>query len=81
MGQVSIMGFFENLAFISPILMLILLPIGFIGSAWITNTVFDYLNRNIDDVKTVDQVGTLFLLVGLFGTYAYGIFALFSEKS
>jgi hypothetical protein len=79
MGNLSIMGLFENLAIFGPLLLLILMPIGFVGSAWITNSVFTYLGRDVDEVTTVDRFGTLLLLGTLFTMYAYFVCALLVE--
>ncbi len=79
MGQLSMTGLFENLAFVAPLLMLLLMPAGFIGSAWVTNRVFIFLGRDQEDVKTVDQVGTFLLLTALFASYVYVVCALFVE--
>ena len=77
MGSLSIMGLFENLAFLGPLLLLVLMPVGFVGSAWITNSVFSYLGRDVDEVTTMDRFGTLLLLGTLFTTYTYLVCALF----
>lgn len=79
MGQLSIMGLFENLAFLAPLLLLIIMPAGFIGSAWVTNSVFAYLGRDPDEATALDKVGTLLLLGTLFTTYAYIVSALLLE--
>ncbi len=79
MGQVSIMGFYEFLALLGPVLLLLLMPIGFIGSAWVTNSVFNMLGRDVDEVTALDKAGSLILLVGLFATYSYLISSLFVE--
>lgn len=79
MGNVSLMGFLENLALIGPLLLMLLLPAGFIGSAWVTNTVFDYFGRDRDEATTFDRVGTLLLLGSLFAAYAYIVCGLLLE--
>lgn len=79
MGQLSIMGLFENLALFAPLLLLILIPAGFIGSAWVTNRVFALLGREADEANSLDRIGTLVLLGGLFTAYIYALAALLLE--
>jgi hypothetical protein len=79
MGKVSIMGLLENLSFFGPLLLLVLMPIGFIASAWVTNRVFDMLGRTTDEVTSVDKAGTFLLLTGLFAAYAYFVCSVFVE--
>ena len=67
------------MAYFSPLFLLILMPLGFIGSAWITNSVFDHLRRDLDEVTTADRVGTFVLLTALFATYCYFICYLFPQ--
>ena len=55
----------------APLFLLILMPAGFIGSAWVTNTVFDHFRRDADEVTSVDRIGTFILLTALFGSYCY----------
>ncbi len=55
----------------APLLLFILMPAGFIGSAWVTNTVFDHFRRDAEEITAVDRVGTFLLLTALFGTYCY----------
>lgn len=79
MGQISLNGLFENLALLGPILLLLLIPAGFIASAWVTNSVFAYLGRDPDEATTLDSLGTLILLGTLFTSYIYLLSALFLE--
>ena len=65
------------MAMFAPLFLFILMPVGFIGSAWVTNSVFDHFRKNADEVTAVDRFGTLFLLVALFGGYCYFMCHLF----
>lgn len=78
-AALSLSGLFENLLLVTPILLFVLMPIGFIASAWVTNTVFDYFRKDIDETTTMDRFGTLVLLAALFSTYCYFIIELFIE--
>lgn len=71
LAQLSLSGFFENLNILSPLVLFISMPIGFIASAWATNTFFNYIRPDPDEITVVDRMGTFFLLVTLFGSYAY----------
>ncbi len=55
----------------APLFLLILMPAGFIGSAWVTNSVFDHFRKDADEVTAVDRFGTLILLTALFSGYCY----------
>lgn len=79
MGQLSLAGLFENLALLGPVLLFLLIPIGFIASAWVTNSVFAYLGRDADEATTLDSLGTFILLSTLFTSYIYLLSALFLE--
>lgn len=79
MGNISLAGLVENLALLAPLLLAILLPAGFVASAWVTNTVFDYLGRDPDEPRGIDRLGTLLLLSGLFMAYTYAICGLLLE--
>ncbi|MCE5295174.1 MAG: hypothetical protein LLF94_11255 [Chlamydiales bacterium] len=57
----------------APLFLLVLMPAGFIGSAWVTNSVFDHFRRNAEEVTAVDRIGTFLLLTALFGSYCYFI--------
>jgi hypothetical protein len=75
--MISLSGLFENLLLVGPLLMLILMPAGLIASAWVTNTVYDYFRKDIDESTSLDRFGTLALLVLLFGSYCYVMITLF----
>ncbi len=62
----------------APLFLLILMPAGFIGSAWVTNSVLDHFRKNAEEITTVDRAGTFLLLIALFGSYCYFICGLFS---
>lgn len=79
LSQLSFMGLLENLSILGPLLMLILMPIGFIASAWVTNSVCSYFRPDVDELTMVDRVGTFLLLIGLFASYAYMVCVLFLE--
>lgn len=64
----------------TPIILLILIPLGFIGCAWATNSVFDLYKKDLDEVTSVDRLGTLFILMATFGTYCYLLFKLFLRE-
>lgn len=55
----------------------ILMPAGFIGSAWVTNSVFEYFKRDTSEIRSADRIGTLFVLLLVFGLYCYFICRLF----
>ncbi len=59
------------MAMFTPLFLLILMPAGFIGSAWVTNSVFDHFRKNAEEITSVDRLGTLLLLTALFGSYCY----------
>lgn len=59
------------------LLLFVLMPAGFIGSAWVTNSLFEYFKRGIDEVTTMDRVGTLVVLLTVFSVYCYFICRLF----
>ncbi len=63
----------------APLLLFILMPAGFIGSAWVTNSVFDHFRRDAEEITAVDRVGTFLLLTALFGTYCYFVCGLLIE--
>ncbi len=65
------------MAMFAPLLLLILMPVGFIGSAWVTNSVFDHFRRDADEITAVDRFGTFLLLTALFGSYCYFICRIF----
>lgn len=68
---------FENLVFLAPIVLLLLMPVGFIASAWVTNSVIDIFRKDKDeDVTASERLGTFALLTALFGTYCYFVFHL-----
>ncbi len=73
LSQLSLSGFVENLNLVSPLVLLISAPIGFIASAWATNTFFDYVRPDPDEITIVDRLGTFMLLIALFSTYMYFI--------
>lgn len=79
MAQISISALFENLVVVAPLLVLFLMPVGLVGSAWVTNTVFDYFRKDIDEATSVDRFGGLVLLCSLFGIYCYFVISLLSE--
>ncbi|MBS0633961.1 MAG: hypothetical protein JSR37_00680 [Verrucomicrobia bacterium] len=62
----------------APLFLLVLMPAGFIGSAWVTNSVFDHFRKDADEITAVDRFGTFILLMGLFGSYCYFICHLLS---
>ena len=57
----------------APLVLFILMPAGFIGSAWVTNSVFDYFRKDAEEITFVDRLGTLIVLAALFGSYCYFI--------
>lgn len=59
------------------LLLFVLMPAGFIGSAWVTNSLFEYFKRGIDEVTMMDRVGTLIVLLTVFSIYCYFICRLF----
>lgn len=65
---------------LAPLFLLILMPAGFIGSAWVTNSVLDHFRPNTDEITTADRAGTFFLLTALFGSYCYFIARLFTVE-
>ena len=79
LSQLSFLGLLENLSIVAPLLMLVLMPVGFIASAWVTNSVSGYFRPDVDELTMMDRVGTFLLLITLFGSYAYMICALFLE--
>lgn len=79
MAQVSISALLENLVIAAPLLILVLMPVGLVGSAWVTNTVFDYFRKDIDEATSYERFGGLVLLCSLFGTYCYFVITLLSE--
>lgn len=65
---------------LTPLLLLVLMPAGFICSAWVTNSLFDHFRGNADEITMVDRVGTFLLLTALFGSYCYFICGLLAIK-
>ena len=65
------MGFIENMSFLAPLLVFIMMPVGFIGSAWVTNTICGYFRPDVDETTNSDRVVTFLLLTALFATYCY----------
>lgn len=57
----------------APLFLLVLMPAGFIGSAWVTNSVFDHFRKDADEITSLDRFGTFILLTALFGSYCYFI--------
>lgn len=78
-AQFSISTLLESIIIIGPLLLLFLMPVGLIGSCWVTNTVFDYFRNDIDEATSYDRLGGILLLTLLFGTYCYFIITLFYE--
>lgn len=64
----------------APLFLLVLMPAGFIGSAWVTNSVFDHFRKDADEITTIDRAGTLLVLTALFGSYCYFICRIFSVE-
>jgi len=79
MAQISLSALFENIVIAAPLLIFVLMPVGLIGSAWVTNTIFDYFRKDMDEATSYERFGGLILLCSLFGTYCYTIISLFSE--
>lgn len=79
MGQLSILGFYENLALLGPLLLLVLMPVGFIASAWVTNNVMGYFKPDVYETSLFDRICTFALLLALFAFYVYFITNLFVE--
>ena len=79
LNQISIIGFIENMSFIAPLLLFLLMPVGFIASAWVTNSISSYFRPDIDELTTTDSVGTFLLLVAIFASYCYVVVGLFIE--
>ncbi len=78
-SQLSIMGLLENLSFFGPVLLFLLMPVGFIASAWVTNSVSSYFRPDVDELTSFDRFGTFLLLISLFSTYCYIVYGLFLE--
>jgi hypothetical protein len=57
--------------------LLILLPLGFVGCAWATNSIFDMYQKNLEGITTPNRLGTLLILSVTFGTYCYLLFKFF----
>jgi hypothetical protein len=72
-----ISGIFENLMIIAPLLLLVLMPAGFIGSAWVTNTIMDFFITDPDEISPTISVITLVLLSSLFASYCFLLYNLF----
>ncbi len=79
MGQLSIMGLIENLSFLGPVLLFLLMPAGFIASAWVTNSVSSYFRPDVDELSNFDRFATFLLLIALFMSYCYVIYGLFLD--
>lgn len=71
LSALSLTGLFESLDIFSPLLLLVLMPLGFLASAWLTTSMFNYLRPDLDEVTAIDKMGTLLVLISLFGTYCY----------
>lgn len=77
LAAVSFRALFDNLVFLAPIALLLLMPVGFIASAWATNSVIDLFRKDKDEeVSSGQRLGTFLLLSLLFGSYCYLVFHL-----
>lgn len=75
LSAIYVTALFENLLFLAPVLLLLLMPVGFIASCWVTNTVVDLFRKDREEeISNTERLGTLIILSVLFGTYCYIVF-------
>ncbi|MBS0655738.1 MAG: hypothetical protein JSR46_08170, partial [Verrucomicrobia bacterium] len=71
MFHLSVGGLMHSLPFLGSVVLFIAMLVGFLASAWVTGTIFNYVRPDIDESTNLDRVGTLVLLFSLFSSYVY----------